>query len=162
MHDHKDAMHGLAYRMLRDPRDRDEVVSDTFLKAVRVVADFRGDCAVDTWLWKICRNLCVDKLRCCMRHEFLPFDDAVWPQADQRSPDRPAGLEDAMEKLSPYHWALVRMRLAGYTIVELAELMDVKRSTLSGHYNDAVGQLRRHLGRDLGDCLIEEDDDDDA
>ena len=67
-----------------------------------------------------------------------------------------------MEKLSPYYWALVRLRLAGYTIVELAELKNVKRSTLSDHYNDAVRQLRRHLGRDLDDCLIEEDDDDDA
>ena len=156
MHDHADAIRGLAYAMLHDSRDTDEVVCDTFRKAVREVLYFRGDCSARTWLWRIDHSLCIDKLRCGKRHISVPFDDAVPPETQQQSPRHPSSLQEAIEKLSPYHRAVVRLHLAGYTIVKLAELMDVRRSTLSDHYNDALRQLRTLLARDSG----EEDDHD--
>ena len=148
MHDHAEALRGAAYAILHDSRDTDEVVCDTFRKAGREVLYFRGDCSARTWLWRIDYCLCIDKLRCGKRHNNLPFDDAVPPETEQHRPRDPSILEEAIEKLSPYQQALVRFKLAGYSIVELAELMDVRRSTLSGHYNDAVRQLGTLLAGD--------------
>ena len=148
MHDHLDAIHGLAYAMLHDSRDSDEVVCDTFRKAVDAAPYFRGDCSARTWLWRIDHSLCIDKLRCRKRHNGLPFDGDGPPEAEQQSPRPPSILQEAIEKLSPYHQALVRLHLAGYSIVEIAGLMDLPRSTVSGHYNDAIRQLRTLLARD--------------
>lgn len=145
---HKDAIYGRAYVMLHDRRDSEEVVCDTFRKAVDAAPDFRGDCSARTWLWEIGRNLCIDKLRCGKRHNSRLFDDAGPPEADQQSPHHPSTLDEAIAKLSPYQQALVRFHLAGYSIVEIAELMDVPRSTLSGHYNDALRHLRTLLACD--------------
>jgi len=43
--------------MLHDPGDSEEIVQDTFLRAHRSLATFRGDSSLATWLYRIATNL---------------------------------------------------------------------------------------------------------
>lgn len=54
-----------AYHLLGHRDDADDVKQDTFVKAHRSIRRFRGECSLQTWLLKICGNLCRDRLRSC-------------------------------------------------------------------------------------------------
>jgi RNA polymerase sigma-70 factor (ECF subfamily) len=48
---------GLANNLLRNVPDAEEITQDTFIRAHRALADFRGDSSLATWLYRIALNL---------------------------------------------------------------------------------------------------------
>ncbi|HEY8994278.1 MAG TPA: sigma-70 family RNA polymerase sigma factor [Lacunisphaera sp.] len=57
VHRHYSRIRALANRTLRFTGDVDEVTQDTFIRAHRNLHNFRGDCSLSTWLYRICLNL---------------------------------------------------------------------------------------------------------
>lgn len=43
----------IAHRMVDDPRDREEILQDTFVQAVRALPRFRGESRLSTWIGRI-------------------------------------------------------------------------------------------------------------
>lgn len=60
--DHIQEVWRLAFHMLQDHHEAEEVVQDTFVKARRALHGFRGDCPFRSYLLSICRNRCRDEL----------------------------------------------------------------------------------------------------
>ncbi|MBI5543951.1 MAG: sigma-70 family RNA polymerase sigma factor [Deltaproteobacteria bacterium] len=54
---------GLALRMTKDRGEAEEIVQETFLSAWRHLDAFRGDAAFGSWVYRICANFCLMKLR---------------------------------------------------------------------------------------------------
>ncbi len=52
-----------AYRMLGNRSDAEDATAETFLRVLRRSSELRADGAFRTWLFRIARNLCIDKLR---------------------------------------------------------------------------------------------------
>ncbi|HEY0966320.1 MAG TPA: sigma-70 family RNA polymerase sigma factor [Opitutaceae bacterium] len=50
-------IYGLAHNLLRNSADAEEITQDTFIRAHRNLAKFRGDCSLATWLYRIALNL---------------------------------------------------------------------------------------------------------
>ena len=48
---------GLANHLLRNASDAEEITQDTFIRAHRALANFRGDSSLSTWLHRIALNL---------------------------------------------------------------------------------------------------------
>jgi RNA polymerase sigma-70 factor, ECF subfamily len=69
-----------------------EVVQSTLIKAVRGLADFRGDAALFSWLCQICRCQVVDYLRMHKRHadHIECIDDSVQLRTVLESIEAPA------------------------------------------------------------------------
>ena len=51
------------YRMLGNRSDAEDATAETFLRVLRRSAELRADGAFRTWLFRIARNLCIDRLR---------------------------------------------------------------------------------------------------
>ena len=58
-----DYAYNIAYRMLNNSADADDVVQDAFLSAYRARDRFRGDAQVTTWLYRIVVNAALQKIR---------------------------------------------------------------------------------------------------
>ena len=58
-----DYAYNIAYRMLNNPADADDVVQDAFLSAYRARDRFRGDAQVTTWLYRIVVNAALQRIR---------------------------------------------------------------------------------------------------
>ena len=58
-----DYAYNVAYRMVNNPADADDVVQDAFLSAYRARDRFRGDAQVTTWLYRIVVNAALQKIR---------------------------------------------------------------------------------------------------
>ncbi len=74
---HRANLYALAFRHLRDRGDAEEVTQDTFIRAHRALARFRGDASLATWLCRIAFNLSRNRYWYFFRrhrHNSYPFD----------------------------------------------------------------------------------------
>lgn len=52
-----------AYHLLGHREDADDIKQETFVRAYQAIGKFRSDSSLQTWLFKICGNLCRDRLK---------------------------------------------------------------------------------------------------
>lgn len=142
-----DAYFGRLYRFALPRLNGDveatrEVVQATLAKAMRRIADFRGQSALFTWLCQICRHEAVDYVRSRRRHlrHVVLIDD------------RPE-LRSAIEALeAPEQYDLVRQ----YGRAEVGRLVRVVLDRLPANYGDALewkymeGSSVEEIGERLG------------
>ncbi|MFN3649802.1 MAG: RNA polymerase sigma factor [Armatimonadota bacterium] len=140
---------GLAYALLRSREEAEEVVTDTFLRAFRFAPDLQG--GFETWLLRIARNLCLDRLR-RPRVLTLPLDEvgdasALLTPADQM--DRTSVrilVEQALDRLpEEYRVALILRDVQGLSAREAAEVV--------GKGETAFRSLHQRARRALRDAL---------
>ena len=60
---HSGRLYSVAYRMVGNVADAEDLLQDIFLAAHRKLDSFRGDSALGTWLYRLATNLCLDHLR---------------------------------------------------------------------------------------------------
>lgn len=81
-----DQVYRLAFSLLRDPAEAEDVVQETFLKAMTRLDQFEGRARLDTWLYRVAYNASLDHLR-RRPTEALPEEEpdeaapALMPQA---------------------------------------------------------------------------------
>lgn len=75
------------YRLLEDPSEAPDVTQDVFVKVFRKVREFRGDCSLKTWIYRIAVNEAANRRRWFFRHRWkeISVDDKA--EADSGNPD---------------------------------------------------------------------------
>src|SRR5438876_10608015 len=99
----------LAFRMTGNEEDAEDVVQETFLKAYRHLARFRGDSQFATWLHRVAANCAVDLLRRRVpREEARPLEEEAADSGVSDAPERAALAGEigrqvtlSLERLSP-------------------------------------------------------------
>jgi RNA polymerase sigma-70 factor (ECF subfamily) len=51
-----------AFRFLHSREEAEEAVQDIFMKIYRALPEFRGECALSTWIYRITVNTCLSRL----------------------------------------------------------------------------------------------------
>jgi len=154
-------VHSVAYRMV-GPNDCDDVVMDTYLKAWRGLAKFRGGSSISTWLCRITRNCALDALRARSRRmeryvsaeapdmtpvvENLPDDSGPSPDASAATSDLGRQLNNALAQLNEEHRQAVLLReVDGLSYRELAATQGVQVGTIMSRLFYARRRLRKIL-----------------
>jgi RNA polymerase sigma-70 factor (ECF subfamily) len=149
----------LAYRTLGREEDARDVTQETFLRAFRALAGFKGDAKFSSWLYRIALNLCRDWIRKERRAPLVAVPDGV--ELEQMAPDRHdiVSVEElaaraelsrsvavAMERLpADQRTAIVLKEYHGLTFQEIADLMNCPLSTVKTRVYQGLTLLRRHL-----------------
>jgi RNA polymerase sigma factor (sigma-70 family) len=60
---YKDLVYTLAYKMLKNKEEAEEVSQDTFIKTFNSINKFKGYSKFSTWIYKITYNNCLDRLK---------------------------------------------------------------------------------------------------
>ena len=90
----------LAYRMLRNAEDAQEVYQETFLKVHRYLHKFRFDSSLNTWIYQIATNVCLDRIRRRQRQREAIVDgpcvegDFAPRETDESATCTPGALEN--------------------------------------------------------------------
>jgi RNA polymerase sigma-70 factor (ECF subfamily) len=123
------------YRMLGSIHDAEDVVQDTLLRAWRAFSRFERRSSVETWLYRIATNACLDELEKRPRREVEPYPDDRLQDVDTSIADPAAryalheGMElaflTAIQRLPGRQRAVLILRdVLGWSASESAELLD--------------------------------------
>ena len=153
----------LAYRTLGREEDARDVTQETFLRAFRALAGFKGDAKFSSWLYRIALNLCRDWMRKDRRAPLVAVPEGVEIEqlAAERGPvesveDLAARAElsrevaKAMEQLpAEQRHAIILKEYHGLTFQEIADLMKCPLSTVKTRVYQGLSTLRKQLGAQL-------------
>ncbi len=144
-------LRALAYRLLGDAAQMDDVLQDAYVKAYRGLATFRGDAGVGTWLYRVTYNACLDHLRRTRRTDHLPLDGLADRASSEPDPGERAAtrgsLADALIALSPEQRAVVMLVDAeGFDHAAAARVLGVAEGTVHSRLFRAHAILRARLG----------------
>ena len=170
---HQGRLFSVAFGMLRDRDEAMDVVQDAFIKAYRKLADFEGNAAFSTWLYRIAVNLSIDRKRADARRRKTDLDDAEAVNLDndslygaaefaprlsgsnplRNSTDKELGkqIDGALARLTDEHRVIVLLReVEGMSYEEISETLGVPKGTVMSRLFHARKNLQRVLRPVLG------------
>ncbi len=126
------------YRMLGSPHDAEDIVQETLLRAWRALERFEPRAPLQTWLYRIATNACLDELERrprrpgagSSRSPTLPLDEAASPTYDPAAryairEGMELALLRAIQELPGRQRAVLILRdVLGWTAPEVAELLE--------------------------------------
>jgi RNA polymerase sigma-70 factor, ECF subfamily len=147
---HRDRLWAVALRTTGDPETAADGLQEGLVAAFRRAGGFRGDAAVTTWLHRVIVNACLDRLRAAKvrRADPLPddLDDAgrgsvvtandgsdehLDPAEHNLRNEQRALVLAALQQLpGEQRAALVLVDMEGYTVAEVAEILDCAEGTV--------------------------------
>jgi RNA polymerase sigma-70 factor (ECF subfamily) len=146
------------YRMLGSADDAEDLVQETLLRAWRALERFEPRAQLQTWLYRIATNACLDELeRRPRRPEPIdPFPDAPADEAAAPTYDPVAryaireGMElallRAIQELPGRQRAVLIFRdVLGWTAPEVAEVLDSTVASVNSALQRARATIEQHL-----------------
>lgn len=162
--DHLTHVVNLAYRMLGDRQEAEDLAQEAFIRLYRALPSFRGECKIKTWLYRVVSRLVIDHLRRekVRRRIFFfrkseedpdPVDNCVDPGASPSDTllgeEARQKLYKAMTKLSARQRAVFVLRhQEGLPLKEIATVLHLKEGTVKAHLHRAVQFLRQEFSDD--------------
>ena len=122
-----------AYHLLGHREDADDIKQETFLKAYQAIHTFRSESSLQTWLLKICGNLCRDRVKSWDRRKVI-YDSTLRDEnapADAETAD-PRLITERAETISTIHKVLGGMPAAQREILILHEIEDLDYEEIAG------------------------------
>lgn len=157
------------FSQLRNRQDAEEITQDTFIRAHRVIAQFRGTASFSTWIHQIATNLAHNRYWYWWRrkrdqsfsldadigeggstlHDILP-DGAEGPGSEAVHNEFVARVAECMAKLKPEHARILTLRnVENRSYEEIAEELGLSIGTVKSRINRAREALRQLMGEDF-------------
>lgn len=153
-----DALYGLARRLTGSPTDAEDLVQDTYARALGAWDSFTPGTNVRAWLYRILRNAHIDLLR---RRRLDPlggrldaeasagpeFLDRLGPatEPDQLRHLRVSEIEAVLRSLPEDARTVILLDLEGLTETEVADVMTCSVGTVKSRLSRARATLRGRL-----------------
>ena len=166
MNRHRSRVFAAAMGLLHNQADAEEIVQDTFVRAHRGFARFRGDCSVATWLHRIAVNLARNRYWYFFRRRrqaTLSLDAALGDRDDSTFSDLVStsepdpsqetsrneflgAVERCMARLEPSYRRILTMRtVLDQSYEEIAAALGINVGTVKSRLHRAKETLRRTL-----------------
>jgi RNA polymerase sigma-70 factor (ECF subfamily) len=158
VNDHMARVVNLAWRMLGQRQEAEDIAQEAFLRLYRALPGLRGDCRVMTWLYKVVSRLVIDHFRREKVRRRLFFfrrgdedadpvvryaDPAASPRDQLLGREARDCLLRAMKQLSARQRAVFVLRhQEGLSLKEIAALLGIREGTVKVHLHRAVRYLR--------------------
>jgi len=154
-----------AYRLTHDQEIAGDIVADAFIRVYSALANFRGQSAFGTWLYRILTNCYLDFRKKEKTRQHLSLDSAATPEGseferqieDERPgpseeaerTEREAIVQTALTMMPEYQQAmLVMYHVENLSYEEISDALDLPIGTVKSRLNRARVALRDHLMKD--------------
>ena len=142
----------LCFIQLRDRTMAEDAVQETFIKAFRTWASFRGECSEKTWLIRIAMNTCKDMRRGgWFRHMNRNVTPEMFPEtAAQPSEDRLELTLAVMNLPVKFREAIILYYYQDMDTVEIGKVLGITQPSVSNRLKRGRELLRKALeGRNI-------------
>lgn len=121
------------YLVLKDEKEAEDVVQETFLRVFSHINSFRGNSSLYTWVYRIALNLCKDKRKTI--REFEIYEDII--ESKERvedvvfnSIDREILRKELFNLNSIYKEILILFYFEELSIKEISQILEEKEGTI--------------------------------
>lgn len=166
------AIYRVALKILSDPQDAEDVLQETFIKAIHALPNFEGRSSLSTWLYRIAVNEALMLLRKRKAHLVSidppnadedetepPLQITDWcclPEEELLSGEARHFLDQAIQKLPETLSVVFILRdIEGLPIRETAEMLGLTESAVKTRLLRARLRLREELSTYYGERLRE-------
>jgi len=154
---HQEAVFRLAYLLLGDPDDAQDIAQETFVRAWRHLRRFDASRPLRPWLFRIAANLCRNRQRSAGRYLAAlerAFRSERLPRAgvENGSAKRTESAElwQAVQGLNVADQQVVYLRFfLDLSVAETAQALDVAEGTVKSRLSRALEKLRGIIRQDF-------------
>ena len=161
---YQNTVFGLAYNLVRDHDEAEDIAQEVFLSCYRSLGTFRFESRFGTWLYRITVNHVKNRWKYHQRRQrekhdsldalreeddsrlFDPPDEGPDPRQMAQSHEKMAALENALESLSPEYREVVTLRfIENLQYDEIARILDCSIGTVKSRINRVRKTLREKM-----------------
>jgi RNA polymerase sigma-70 factor (ECF subfamily) len=146
----------LAFGFFRDREDALEIVQETFMRVYEKIGLYRPDHSLQSWIYRVARNLCVDYYRKNAKKRKLEdgFDSVCERQlgcadtavADWESRRITAAIDHSVAGLSWRQKEVFSLKYhQGMKLQQVAETMGISIGTVKALHHRAINRIRREV-----------------
>jgi RNA polymerase sigma-70 factor (ECF subfamily) len=162
---HQDRVYDFCVRMLGDREEALEIVQEIFVSVHQALPHFRFDSKVSTWIYRISKNHCLNRLKYLERRGRGRSDelDGVPEEALAGAAGAPTRPDDALQaehervmvqkaiaRLEPDARALVALRdIEGLSYEEMVEITQLPLGTVKSRLHRAREKLAEYLAEEI-------------
>ncbi len=141
---HQRYVFNLAYRVLGDYAEAEDMTQEAFVRAWRGLPGFRGQARFTTWLYRIVHNLCLNRLPGLQRQllQAEPLEEALANPAPS-----PPDLFEARERMAFLHAQLDYLPEKYRLVLTLRYLQDLSYAEIAAALDVPMGTVKTHLHR---------------
>lgn len=169
---HKKKVYFLAYDVVGDHHDAEDISQEVFIKVFRSLKTFRRDAKMSSWLYQITVNTSIDHLRRKSSKPLKSIDDLDKTNFQEKlagsrntasNPEQSAEavimqnrVSQALQKVSPKERSVFVLRHYNELKTrEIAEVLNVSQGTVKALLFRAIRKLRKELSFYLGNPGLE-------
>ncbi len=163
---HGDMIYSLGLRLCGSSDAAEDLVQETFLRALRAWDGFEGRSKPSTWLFTIASRACRrmqrrkagEPKRLESLHRLLPSgDEALVEIPSSEDPERDAAIGEAARNVRraiaalplAFRLPLVLKEVAGFSVAEVAQVLGLQEATVKTRLHRARLRVRRELAGGL-------------
>lgn len=119
--------------LTKNPTLSEDLLQETYTKAIVSIVDFQGKSSVKTWLFSIARHLWLQNLR--RSKQEIEYTDFLGIYMQDNLPERlitreiVTRIEDVLRERDQRTQKIVQMRIEGYSYAEISESIGVSESS---------------------------------
>jgi len=134
---YKDIVYSIAFKVLRNREDAEEMAQESFIKAFKSLHTFKGSAKFSTWLYRITYNNCISEVR-KKKLKFVSTDDVqISDEPGEMNLDgipeenRAKYVKAALDKLPEDEYTLVLLYyFEDKSIEEIGKIMKMSESNV--------------------------------
>lgn len=150
-----------AFAFFRNREDALEIVQETFMRVYEKIGSYRADHSLQSWIYRVARNLCVDYYRKYAKKRNLEHDLDAIPELQLNgaakgrsaweSQHLAAAIDRAVERLSSRQKEVFSLKYRqGMKLQQVAETMAVSIGTVKALHHRALQRIRRDVAPGAG------------
>ena len=135
---YKKPIYNLAYRMLNDREEANDLTQDTFLRVYQNLERYRPEHKISTWMYAIASRLCIDRLRkikgSVWELDFNIPDHKPLPEEQLIQKEMRQDIDNAISRLpEKYRLVIVLRHLNELSYEEIATVLELPVNTVKTH-----------------------------
>lgn len=138
------AMYNLAYRILNNREDAEDILQEAFVDCFRNLNTFRFESTFGAWLKKIVVNKCINQLKKkkidLTLYENIPVE--IYEEDEEVTYDTTRIFKGIEMLPDGYRVILTLYLLEGYDHSEISQILEITESTSKSQYSRAKDKLR--------------------
>lgn len=146
------------YRMTGNAKDAEDLTQDTFVKAYLEREQFRGDAAINTWIYRIAANLAKNHLRWYSIRRHISLDAIAQFFSPESEEDQTIKTETLEAHLLDYVQELPARQRSVFVLKyynrltheEISDILDISLSASKTNFHYAVKSLKEIVSRHNG------------